>query len=458
MKRFLTYLFTIVIALQMLVSCGEDRTYEYEAKTQHNHWAYDVVLDTYLWADSLNDYTPGWKSFFSTPSSFLSTLTSKSKQNDKWSYVLVDTLQEDAHQRGYFNHYNSYGFDFVLMTDPTGQSTRSVLRVLTVYPNSPAEQAGLVRNDFICAYGSYGEGSSSAYKISSKNVSRFQKGIARSLEVRHLAQDETEGVFYWEDTVTVLLGESRYVEDVPFPVSRIIETDGMKIGYLMCTRLLEGPLEQTLVRSASAPYRDQLDGIMAQMQQAHVSEMVLDLRLCNDGTLDMARRLASYVVNPSALHTTFAQTIWNKRYEANNLTLPYDASVANLNLSRVYILTSAYTQGAAEWVIRSLQYSMGEENVIIIGQKTAGQDVMTQEVGANYHVHLFPVVAYVTDGGGRHGLGAILPSTEVKEQDAVFLGEYGSPDDILLYTALANILGIGQNDTESSSDSDNSAE
>lgn len=458
MKRFLAYILAVGAAVLMLVSCGEDRTYEYEAKTQHNHWAYEVVLDTYLWADSLNGYTPSWKSFFSTPSSFLSTLTAKSKHADKWSYALVDTLEEDAHQRGYFNHHNSYGFDFVLMTDPTGQTTRSVLRVLTVYPNSPAEQAGLVRNDFICAYGSYGEGSSSAYKISSKNVSRFQKGIARSLEVRHLAQDETEGTFYWEDTVTVLLGESHYVEDVPFPVSSILETDGVKVGYLMCTRLLEGPLEQAFVRSASAPYQQQLDGIMAQMKQAQVSEMVLDLRLCNDGTLDMARRLASYVVAPSAINTTFAQTIWNKRYEANNLTLPYDAAVDNLCLSRVYVLTSSYTQGAAEWVIRSLQYSMGEENVVVIGQKTAGQDVMTQEVDAKYHVHLFPVVAYVTDGGGNHDLGSITPTIEVNELDHVFLGEYGTLNDILLYTAVEDILGIGQNDTETPVDSDNSSE
>ncbi|MDE5550464.1 MAG: hypothetical protein K2I99_03830, partial [Bacteroidaceae bacterium] len=119
MKRLLTCILTIV-GILMGVSCGEDRTYEYEEKTQHNHWAYDVILDTYLWADSLNDFTPTWKSFFSTPSSFLSTLTAKSQHSDKWSYVLVDTLEEDPHQRGYFNHFDSYGLDFVLMTDPTG--------------------------------------------------------------------------------------------------------------------------------------------------------------------------------------------------------------------------------------------------------------------------------------------------------------------------------------------------
>ena len=442
----------------MGVSCGEDRTYEYEAKTQHNHWAYDVIMDKYLWADSLNSFTPSWKSFFSSPSSFLSTLTAKSRHSDKWSYVLVDTLEEDAHQRGYFNHSDSYGMDFVLMTDPTGQTTRSVLRVLTVYPNSPAEQAGLVRNDFICSYGSYGDDNSVSYKISSKNVSRFQKGIARSVEVRHLAQDETEGIFYWEDTVTVQMGESRYVEDVAFPVSRIVEADGKTIGYLMCTRLLESPLEQAMVRSVATPYQEQMDEIMTQMKLAGVEEMVLDFRLCNDGTLEMARRLASYVVTPEALNTTFAQTLWNKRYLANNQTFSYDMSVDNLGLSRVYVLTGSYTQGAAEWVIHALQYSMGEENVIVIGEKTAGQDVMTEEVDTKFHVHLFPVVAYVTDGGGNYDFGSIKPTIEIDEQDYIRLGEYGTLDDILLYTAVANILGIRQNDSEEDAEEDNSSD
>lgn len=457
MKRFLTCILTIV-GILMGVSCGEDRTYEYEEKTQHNHWAYDVILDTYLWSDSLNGFTPTWKSFFSTPSSFLSTLTAKSQHSDKWSYVLVDTLEEDPHQRGYFNHFDSYGLDFVLMTDPTGQTTRSVLRVLTVYPNSPAEQAGLVRNDFICAYGSYEDGNSSAYKISSKNVSRFQKGIERSVEVRHLAQDEVEGRFYWEDTVTVFLGASRYVEDEPFPVARIVEADGLRVGYLMCTRLLDNLLERPIIRSSTFSAQDQLDDYMTLMKRANVTEMVLDFRLCNDGTLDMARRLASYVVAPSALNTPFAQTLWNKRYQTNNLTLSYDTSVENLNLNRVYILTGTYTQGAAEWVIRSLQHSMGIDNVVVIGKRTAGQDVMIQEVDDKFHVRLFPVVAYVADGGGNYGLGSIAPTIEIDELNYLHLGEYGTLDDIMLYTAVANMLGIGQNDSEFEENSDKTAE
>ena len=122
----------VCLSLVLLMACGEDRTYEYEEKTQHNHWIREQMIDQYLWADSLVDFEPAWKDFFSEPAAFLATLSKKSRADDYWSYVGVDTIVADAHARGYFNHLNSYGFDFILMKDPTGQTTRQMLRVATV--------------------------------------------------------------------------------------------------------------------------------------------------------------------------------------------------------------------------------------------------------------------------------------------------------------------------------------
>ena len=450
MKTFLTHIF-IVCCLLMAISCGEDRTYEYEEKTQHNHWVFSEMKDKYLWGDSLKEFEPAWKSFFAKPSEFLPKVTAKSKQGDSWSYVEVDTLIEDSHQRGYFHHVNSYGLDFVLMNDPTGQTTKQVLRVMTVYPNSPAERAGLLRNDFICSYNSQ--------KFTSNNLTKLQSGVARTLEVRHITHEELEGRIEWLDTVTVQLPASEYVEDEAFPISTICLAEGKRIGYLMCTRLVEYPIETGSPRGASPVYRDDLDRIMSDIRQSHIDELVLDLRLCNFGTMEMAQRLASYVVSPECLGSTFVKTYWNDRYTENNQTIPYDMSVANLGLNRIYILTSSYTQGAAEWLIHALQHSMGEERVILIGKATKGQNVMTQEVGDNFHVHLFPVVAYVADGSGNYEYGSISPTIDVTETDYITLLDYGDPNEILLNTAISHILGyISQNDSENEGESDNSSE
>lgn len=431
-------------------SCGEDRTYQYEEKTQHNHWMYDVMLDEYLWADRLKDYEPDWKSFFAAPSSFLSTLVSKSGHGDVWSYVEIDTLMVDSHERGQFNHLDSYGMDYVLMTDPTGQTTKQVLRLMTVYPNSPAAEAGLKRNDFIISL--------DGDKISSSNMAKLKKGGAHSLEVTHVAVDDVENFFYWSDTTAVALGASRYVEDEAFPVYNIMYIEGMKVGYVMCTRLVEHAAERGTGRGNGAEYREKLDEIMAYMRSGGVDEFVLDLRLCNYGTLAMAQRLASYVVNPNCRDGAFARTFRNEAHAAENVVLPYDLSLGNIGKNRVYIITSAYTQGAAEWLIHSLRCSMGEENVITIGLPTKGQNVMTEEVGQNYHVCLFPVVAYVADGEGNYNYGSIAPTINVNEQNYVSMGEYGTLDDILYYTAVADMLGIGQDDRENAENDDNMTE
>lgn len=445
MRRFLTFLLP-VYCLLLAVSCGEDRTHEYEEKTRHNHWMYEVMREQYLWSDMLEGFEPKWKDFFAVPESFLYTLAAKSGHSDKWSYVEVDTLVADCHERGYFNHIDSYGMDFLMMTDPTGQTTRSVLRVLTVYPDGPADRAGLVRGDFICAF--------DGYKISSINVSRLKRGASCTLEVRHLMQEELEGELVWKDTVTVLMEASRYVEDVALPMSGVAMVENRKVGYVMCTRLLECPTEKGVGKGGTTVYRDQLDAVMVAMKQAGIEELVLDLRLCNDGTLSMAQRLASYVVAPGHKGETCFRTIWNQRYADNNVALSYDASVEGLNLSRVYVITSAYTQGAAEWLIHALRYTMGEDAVVTVGKPTAGQDVMTQEVGHEYLVRLCPVVAYVADGGGNYGYGSIEPTLTVDELDYLQLGDYGSLSEILFYTAVADMFGLGQN----GDNSDNSSE
>ena len=444
--------FYIVVFLSVLsvCSCGEDRTYQYEEKTQHNHWLYDVMLDEYLWADRLDGYTPDWKSFFAAPSAFLSTLTSKSGQGDTWSYIEIDTLTEDMHERGMFNHFNSYGMDFVLMTDPTGQTTKQVVRLLTVYPNSPAASAGLRRNDFIISL--------DGDKISSSNMSKLKSGGSHLLEITHVAVDDVENFFYWSDTTAVEIGTSRYVEDEAFPVYDIVYAYGMKVGYLMCTRLVEYAVERGIGRGNGSEYREKLDEIMAYMQRVGVDEMVLDLRLCNYGTLFMAQRMASYVVSSNCRNGAFVKTFRNEAHSSENVTLPYDLSVGNLGLSRVYVLTGGYTQGAAEWMVHALRCSMGEENVITVGMSTKGQNVMTEEVGQNYYVRLCPVVAYVADGEGNYEYGSILPTLNVNEQSYVGMGDYGTLDDILFYTAVTDMLGIGQDGSEKEKNNDNVTE
>lgn len=437
MRKTISYML-VLCGMLMLASCGEDRTYEYEEKTQHNRWLLDEMRDQYLWSDALKDYEPAWKDYFMTPGNFLSAIA-KMGDNDSWSYVVADTVETDVHERGYFNHLNSYGMDFVLVTDPTGMTTRSVARILTVYPDSPADMAGLKRNDFICSFDSY--------RLSSKNVSRLQKGGERTLEIRHIQREAAEGALLWADTTMVTLGASRYVEDVAFPVRAVVGVDGKKVGYIMCNRLVSGPAEQGN-EADMQKYKKALDEAMTFMRSSAVDEMVIDLRLCNDGDLDMVQRMGSYLYNLSASGTTMLTTKWNDVHSANNRTVPYDASVPNVGVDKIGVITSAYTRGAAEWLVQALIRDMGKDNVVVVGASTAGQNVMTAEIGHDYNLKLCPVVAYICDADGNHDAAAITPDMQVDEQEYLNLGDYGSLEEILFYTAVELMHGRGQSGSE----------
>ena len=102
---------------------------------------------------------------------------------------------------------------------------------------------------------------------------------------------------------------------------------------------------------------------------------------------------------------------------------------------------------------------MGEENVVIIGLETKGQNVMTSEVWHDFYVRLNPVVAYVADGDGNYDYGAISPAVEMDELNYLELCDYGDPEEVVLNTALRHMLGlISQNDSDLAEESDKTAE
>ena len=125
-----------VISSLFLFSCGEDRTHEYNEKTECDHAIQQLVQDNYLWGDLVNDVD--WKNYFEAPSDFLKRLTAQAPVTDNWSYCSTDTVEVDYNEIGLFNHLDSYGLDVSLILDPTSETTNQFARVLTVYPNSPA--------------------------------------------------------------------------------------------------------------------------------------------------------------------------------------------------------------------------------------------------------------------------------------------------------------------------------
>ena len=234
MKR-LFHIISIAAVLFVLFACGEDRSNEYEEKTLCDHWMADIMSQKYLWGDRIMVDEIPWKRFFAAPKTFFADLTKFSPIGDTWSWCTVDTIDDDGHQRGYFNHFDSYGIDFILMADPTNATSRQYARVMTVIPGSPADKCGLERGDFI----SHVDGN----RMASSYTSLLVNGKARTLVVAKLDVDYEENEFFWAQVDTLRMERSEYVEDVPYPVCKNFKIGDTDVAYLMCNRLSEGPDE-----------------------------------------------------------------------------------------------------------------------------------------------------------------------------------------------------------------------
>ena len=379
----------------------------------------ELLQDYYLWPDEL-ETDLDWKGYFGNGDTFFKKVISKT---DPWSYCTIDSVVEDKFARGYFNHLNSYGMDFDVLTDPTGSTSRTFARVLYVASGSQADKAGLNRGDFISFIGQT--------RVSSSNVKNMVRGDTIQLTVNHLAYDAEEELLYWADTTEVVVGNSSYVEDYPFFVNEVFDYRSRRVAYLMVTRLIPGPYETD---SSSVRYRNDMDAIFADYKSvgvnelaifadyksAGVNELIVDLRYCNHGEMDMAQRLASYIAAYNHDGEVLANSIWREDLSANNTSYKYDLSLTGgnaLDLDRVVFITGPYTTGPAEWIIHGLQHTMGTDNVLTIGELTAGQNVLTTPIPTDFHMTLYPVVAYMSSLGEILLLDALYVLFELGEEE-----------------------------------------
>jgi len=424
MKKFLP----LLLSLAILCSCGEDRTYEYEEKTACGHWMQEALQTSYLWGDSISDLE--WKYYFGDPTTIFDRLIAQAPVTDSWSWCAIDTVSEDYHQRGYFDHLDSYGLDFVVMTDPTGGTNRQYARITSVFAGSPAERCGLVRGDFI--------GMIDGARFTSSNTGSLVNGKSHQLVVSKLGIDSDESAFVWTSTDTITIERSEYVEDAAFPVDSIYQTDSHKVGYLMCNRLTPGATEKS---AETQEYKTQLASIMSKMKAGGADVLVLDLRLCNDGTLEMAQYLASFLVAGAATSDdVFAKTLYRDDLSAQNENICFLSGPlgCGLSLSQLVVITSGYTQGAAEWVIRGVYAQMGEDFISLIGDQTAGQNVMTGTIPSAYEVTLHPAVAYVANASGDYDYAdGLEPNADFDEFSYMSLFPYGDTREVILSTILS---------------------
>ena len=303
--------------------------------TSQNLWVRDQLNTYYYWYPFL---TPGLNpASFSTPEAYLDAVRYRPIDNS-FSFITAAASNDAFYSDSQFI---GYGFG--------NQTTANDIRVLQVYDDSPASEAGLRRGDRIVTV----NGQSVAAMVASGTVgSAFGAadiGVATTVE--------------WE----TLEGQRRTVRMVKrlvtiptVSLTRVVEVDGRRVGYL-------------LFRNFVQPSTAALTDAFAALKAAGANELVLDLRYNGGGLVDVAVHLASLIGGARTNGQVMLNYVHNDKIGPTlNKTTRFTNPDQALQLQRLVVITTRSSASASELVINSLRPFMP---VTVIGDTTYGKPV-----------------------------------------------------------------------------------
>jgi carboxyl-terminal processing protease len=348
----------VLAATLILTGCKKNKTVEPDPNTptgkataltqKINSFIKDVMTDVYLWYDKMPNLD------ITTETDSKAYFKKLLYSDDKWSVVTDDITALENSLGGI---EKSFGYSLALgrFVDGSGVPTGNYFAIVEfVYPNSPASKAGFVRGDLIV-------------KIDGGNITQDKftdlfSGTSISVTKGIL----TAGGIASGATVSLV---AEVLKLDPVLISKIIETNGHKIGYLMYLQYIES-YDSTSLYTALQYFKDN-----------QITDLVLDLRYNPGGQIGAAQFLCSAIAPLSVVNNknNLVTFQWNDKYQAywvskniqDQLYVKFDPAVpVKLGLNKVHILTLNGTASASELTICGLQPYM---NVVIVGDSTYGK-------------------------------------------------------------------------------------
>ena len=177
-------------------------------------------------------------------------------------------------------------------------------------------------------------------------------------------------------TVTMI---SANITHVPVPIVTTFNTASGQVGYIQFN---------DHIATAETPFKNAI----AQLDNANVTDLILDLRYNGGGYLDLASEVAYMIGNPTlTTGRTFEKIVFNDKNPSRNPVTgesltptpfystttglpgagPANQPLPTLGLNSVYIITGPGTCSASESIINSLRGV--NVNVYLIGSTTCGK-------------------------------------------------------------------------------------
>ena len=283
--------------------------------------------------------------------------------------------------------------------------------------------------------------------VGNNNADLLRNGGGVTLTVLPLTIDEETGEIAWtEDTLELSLAPAVAMENNPFYLSKVIEHNGIKAGYLMYNEFKADS------GNGGLNYMNQMLQVFQWFKQQGVTEFVLDLRYNQGGQVNCAQLLAAMLVPANCLGQEFAHFVFNdKRQDLNyTLNLPPEHAACNLDLDRIFIISGLYTASASEMMVNCLRPYM---TVNLLGTQTTGKNVAMTKIDSPYGFTMYPVTSTVYNKNGESDYaGGFTPEYIISELNYYPWFEIGDPNELLLRNTLQWMAGGIPADAENVAD------
>lgn len=299
-----------------------------------NTYVRDKLRDIYYWYRELPDVNPA---LADSPEAYLEAVRYKAL-DASFSYITGRAANDAFYSDSQFI---GFGLGTKLVSEDD-------YRVIQVFAESPASEAGLGRGDRILAVG----GRTVTELLASGQLgSAFGPSeVGYTTDVWLRALDGTErSVSMTKRLVTIPT-----VSD-----TRLFDVGGRAVGYVHFRNFVQ-------------PSFGALDAAFFTLEAAGASELVLDLRYNGGGLVSVAQYLAGLIGGYRTSGQVFTQFFHNDKNTALNQVLRFDQPEHALSLERVFVITTGASASASELVINSLRPFV---SVVLVGETTYGKPV-----------------------------------------------------------------------------------
>jgi carboxyl-terminal processing protease len=298
-----------------------------------NVYVRDVMTDLYLWYSQMPNVNP---TSYASPEAYLDAVRYRTLDST-FSYITSRAANDAFYSDSQF-------IGIGLSTALNGVE----MRVLQVFADSPASEAGLSRGDRILEIG----GQQVTALVSSGQIgSAFgpsEIGAETDLVFVNQAGTRREAHLI-----------KRLVTIPTVSLTHVYNIGGRRVGYIF-------------FRNFVTPSFEALDQAFAELSAAGVDDLVLDLRYNGGGLVSVAQHLASYIGGVITEGQVFAEYFHNDKNTFRNRTIRFENKPVRLTLDRLIVVTTGGSASASELVINALRPFMP---VIVIGGRTYGKPV-----------------------------------------------------------------------------------